>query len=131
MRQGLGHGGLGLHRERGRSTGLAVKRGDLVVVAAKGAYTGKPRPALLVQSDLFNETHSSFTVCPITTDVVDAALFRVTLPPGERTGLTSASQIMVDKMVSVPRSAVSRVIGRCDNEELEVVADALRRWLDL
>ena len=108
-----------------------MTRGDVVVVAAKGAYTGKPRPALLVQSDLFNETHSSLTVCPITTDVVDASLFRVTLPPGDRTGLTSASQVMIDKMASVPRSAVSRTIGRCDNEELEAVADALRRWLDL
>lgn len=108
-----------------------MTRGDVVVVAAKGAYTGKPRPALLVQSNLFNETHSSLTVCPITTDVVDASLFRVTLPPGDRTGLTSASQVMIDKMVSVPRSAVSRTIGRCDNGELEAVADALRRWLDL
>ncbi len=108
-----------------------MKRGDVVVVAAKGRYTGKPRPALVIQSDLFNPTHASVTICPITTDVVDAALFRVTLPPGERTGLASASQVMADKIVSVPRSAISRTIGQCDNEELGAVADALRRWLDL
>jgi PemK-like, MazF-like toxin of type II toxin-antitoxin system len=45
-----------------------VKRGAIVVVAAKGAYTGKPRPALILQSDLFNPTHQSVTICPITSD---------------------------------------------------------------
>jgi mRNA interferase MazF len=59
-----------------------VKRGAIVVVAARGAYTGKPRPALVVQSDLFNPTHASVTICPITSDCVDAPLFRLTLPPG-------------------------------------------------
>jgi mRNA interferase MazF len=62
-----------------------VRRGSIVVVAAKGPYTGKPRPALVVQSDLFNPTHSSVTICPITSDCVDAPLFRIPLPPGERT----------------------------------------------
>lgn len=108
-----------------------MKRGDVVVVAARGAYTGKPRPALVVQSDLFNDTHSSLTICPVTSDVIDASLFRVALPPGDRTGLQSPSQVMVDKVVSVPRSAVGDTIGQCDNAELDAVSDALRRWLDL
>jgi mRNA interferase MazF len=107
-----------------------VKRGT-IVVAAKGAYTGKPRPAVVVQSDLFNPTHQSVTVCPITTDCVDAPLFRISLPPGERTGLRSASQIMVDKIVSVPRSAIASEIGRCNDDELVAAEDALRRWLEL
>jgi mRNA interferase MazF len=108
-----------------------MTRGDIVVIAARGAYTGKPRPALVVQSDLFNDTHSSLTVCPITSAVVDAPLFRVALPPGRRTGLDHPSQVMTDKIVSVPRSAVSRTVGRCDGDELGAVADALRRWLAL
>jgi mRNA interferase MazF len=108
-----------------------VKRGDIVVVAARGAYTGKPRPALIVQSDLFNDTHSSVTVCPITSEVIDAPLFRVSLPPGKRTGLSAPSQVMVDKIVSVPRLAVSRAVGQCEGEELGAVTDALSRWLDL
>lgn len=108
-----------------------MTRGAIVVVAAKGAYTGKPRPAVVVQTDLFNPTHASVTVCPITSDCVDAPLFRVTLPPGERTGLTAVSQVMVDKIVSVPREAVAREVGRCDALHLEHIDDALRRWLDL
>ena len=108
-----------------------MNRGAVVVVAARGAYTGKPRPALVVQSDLFNPTHQSVTICPITSDCVDAPLFRLPLPPGERTGLRAASQIMIDKIVSVPRDSVDALIGRCDDAELDAVDAALRRWLAL
>lgn len=108
-----------------------MNRGAIVVVAARGPYTGKPRPALVVQSDLFNSTHRSVTVCPITSDCVDAPLFRIPLPPGQRTGLRTASQIMVDKIVSVPRSTITAEIGRCEGGELEATEDALRRWLEL
>jgi mRNA interferase MazF len=102
-----------------------------VVVAAKGAYTGKPRPALVVQSDLFNPSHQSVTVCPITSDCVDAPLFRIPLPPGERTGLRAASQVMIDKIVSVPRTSIDAKIGYCDRAEMDAADDALRNWLDL
>lgn len=108
-----------------------MKRGAIVVVAARGAYTGKPRPALVVQSDLFNPTHASVTVCPITSDCVDAPLFRLTLPPGGRTGLRGVSQVMIDKIVSVPRATISAEIGECDARELDAVDDGLRRWLAL
>ena len=101
------------------------------MLAAKGAYTRKPRPAVVVQSDAFNATHASITICPITSDCVDAALFRVALPPGDRTGLVVASQVMVDKVSSVPRNAVDRAIGACDGLYLEQIDEALRRWLDL
>jgi len=108
-----------------------VRRGAVVVVAAKGAYTGKPRPALVVQSDLFNPTHQSVTLCPITSDCVDAPLFRIPLPPGQRTGLRVASQIMVDKIVSVPRASIAEEIGHCNDDELDSAEEALRRWLGL
>jgi len=108
-----------------------MKRGAIVVVAARGAYTGKPRPALVVQSDLFNPTHASVTICPITTDCVDAPLFRLSLPPGPRTGLRGVSQVMIDKIVSVPRGAIAREIGECTAAELAAVDDGLRRWLGL
>ena len=109
---------------------MEVARGSIVVLAAKGAYTGKPRRAVVVQSDAFNATHASITICPSTSDSVDAPLFRVALPPGVRTGLVVASQVMADKVSSGPRDAV-RAIGACDALHLEQIDDALRRWLDL
>ena len=110
---------------------MEVARGAIVIVAARGAYTGKPRPALVVQADAFNPTHASVTVCPITSACVDAPLFRVSVPPGDRTGLQKASQVMVDKVVSVPRSRIVREVGRCDDDAVNAVDDALRRWLAL
>jgi len=59
-----------------RAAGGDVTRDAIVVIAAKGAYTGKPRPAVIVQADLFNPTHSSLTLCPVTSDCVGAPLFR-------------------------------------------------------
>jgi mRNA interferase MazF len=108
-----------------------MTRGAVVVVAARGAYTGKPRPAVVVQADLFTPTHDSITICLITSDCVDAPMFRVALPPGERTGLTSASQVMVDKLVTIPRTAVVRQIGVCDPACSDAIDDALRLWLTL
>lgn len=106
-----------------------MKRGAVVVVATRGAYMSKPRPALVVQSDTFNETHASITICPITSDCVDAPLFRVSLPAGRRTGLEVPSQVMVDKVVSVPRESIGRAIGRTESSELDLVGRALQGWL--
>jgi mRNA interferase MazF len=108
-----------------------VTRGDIVVVATKGAYTGKPRPAVIVQADIFNQAHASVTLCPITSECIDAALFRVPMPPGDRTGLAAPSQVMIDKIVSVPRVAISRAVGRCSDDEIGAISDGLRRWLEL
>lgn len=110
---------------------MEITRGAVVIVSARGAYTGKPRPALVVQADAFNPTHASVTICPITTACIDAPLFRVDVPSGERTGLKSASQVMVDKMVSVPRTSIMREVGRCDEAATNAVDDALRNWLGL
>ena len=85
----------------------------------------------MVQANSFNPTHASVTICPITTTCIDAPLFRVNLPPGERTGLKSASQVMVDKIVSVPRASIVREVGRCDEATSHAVEDALRNWLSL
>lgn len=108
-----------------------MTRGAIVVVAARGAYTSKPRPALIVQSDAYLPTHASVTICPITSDCVDAPLFRITLPPGERTGLAVVSQVMADKIVSVPKASIVRAVGTCDGDEMLAVDNALRGWLAL
>jgi len=110
---------------------VELARGAIVIVSARRAYTGKPRPALVVQADKFNPTHASVTVCPITSECLDAPLFRVSVPPGARTGLRSPSQVMVDKVVSVPRSSITHEVGRCDDEAVQAVGDALRIWLGL
>jgi len=94
-----------------------MKRGDLVIVSAPGDY-GKPRPAIVIQSDLFNETHASIVVCLVTRERQDAPLFRIDVQPSETTGLKMASQIMVDKIVTLRRERVDQRIGRVNDETL-------------
>jgi mRNA interferase MazF len=107
-----------------------VKRGDLVAVAIQGDY-GKPRPALVVQSDLFNDTHASVTVVPVTSTIVDAPLFRVTVEPSRRNGLRTISQIMVDKVTTVRRQRLGQTVGRLEEDVLLRVSRALALWFGI
>ena len=107
-----------------------MKRGDVVIAVASGDY-GKPRPALVVQSDLFNATHSSIVVCPITSHLVDAPLFRIILRPTTENGLRTESQVMIDKIMAVRRERIDRTAGRLTPAELAGVDGALQLWLGL
>jgi mRNA interferase MazF len=107
-----------------------LKRGDIVTIAAPGDY-GKPRPALIVQADLFNDTHSSITVLPLTTTIIDAPLFRITLDPTRQNGLNRVSQIMVDKILTLPREKIGKQLGRVANTLMIRVARAMAVWLGM
>jgi mRNA interferase MazF len=106
-----------------------VKRGDLVTVAVSGDY-GKPRPALVMQADVFTE-HPSVTVLPLTSDLTDAPLVRVTVEPNETTGLRLRSQVMIDKATTLPRAKLRGRIGRLDNATMRRVSQALAVFLGL
>jgi mRNA interferase MazF len=107
-----------------------LKRGDLVVVALPGDY-GKPRPALIVQADLFNETHASVTVVPVTSTLVNAPLFRLTVEPSPGNGLRSLSQLMVDKVTTIPRARITQIIGRLEDDLVLRVSRALALWVGI
>lgn len=107
-----------------------MKRGDIVLAVAAGDY-GKPRPALVVQSDLFNDTHASVLVCLMTSDLQDAPLFRITVEPSEENGLQVAAQIMVDKIMAIRRDKIRTRIGSLDEEVLLRVNRSLMLFLGL
>ncbi len=90
---------------------INIVRGDIVICVVQGDY-GKGRPALVVQSDLFNPTHASLTICPITSHLVESPLFRIALSPLPDNGLLKASQIMVDKITSIKKRKDSSKIGK-------------------
>ena len=92
---------------------------------------GKPRPALVVQSNLFNDTHASVTVLPVTSTIVDAPLFRLIVEPSLANGLRSLSQIMVDKLTTVRVTKVGRAIGRLEDDSMHRVNRALALWCGL
>jgi mRNA interferase MazF len=107
-----------------------MRRGQFVTVAAQGDY-GKPRPALVVQSDLFAEL-PSVVLCPLTTTLRDDAdLFRIGVEPTAQNGLREPSQIAIDKITVVPAGKVGREIGSADDALLLRVNRALALFLSI
>lgn len=87
-------------------------RGELVTIAMQDDF-GKPRPALVIQADLFN-AHVTATVLPVTSTLVDAPLIRILVQPSTKSGLPSPSQIMVDRVMTVKRDKIGKTLGRID-----------------
>ncbi|MEA2871693.1 MAG: mRNA interferase MazF [Hyphomicrobiales bacterium] len=101
-----------------------MRRGDLVTVAAAGDY-GKPRPAVVVQTDAFPESHASVVVCQLTSDLADAPDFRVTIEPKPENGLRLTSQVMADKPVTIRRERVGQKIGHLSDQDMARLGIAL------
>lgn len=94
-----------------------MKRGDIVTVAASGDY-GKPRPAVIVQTDALPAEHGSVIVCQMTTVTADSSEFRVTIEPTPDNSLRERSQIMVDKPITIRRERVGQMIGRLTTAQI-------------
>jgi len=106
-----------------------VRRGDLVTVAMPGDF-GKPRPALIIQADQFEDT-GTVTVLLVSGTLVDAPLIRPTVRPSPENGLRKPSQIMIDKAMSVKRDKLSSSFGRLDDESMLSVTRSLAVFLGL
>lgn len=106
-----------------------MRRGDLVTVAVAGDF-GKPRPAVVIQSDRFVDT-ATVTVLPLTGTLVDAPLLRLEVEPDGDNGLRKRSQVMVDKAVTVRRDKIGEPFGRLDDATLLAVNRALALFLGL
>jgi mRNA interferase MazF len=94
-----------------------MKRGDVVTVAATGDY-GKPRPAVIVQTDALPAEHASVVVCQMTSELSEAPEFRVTIEPAKKNGLRARSQVMADKPVTIRRERIGGRIGRLDEQDI-------------
>jgi mRNA interferase MazF len=105
-----------------------VRRGEVWTGGAD--YAGKPRPVAIVRDDAFEAT-DSVTICAFTTEVKEVPLFRVAVEPSDRNGLRQASQLMVDKVTTVPRSKLGRRIGRLDDEDVLRLNQAILVFLGL
>ena len=96
-----------------------MTRGDFVAIASQGDF-GKPRPALVMQTDALSE-HPSITVLLVSSTWIDAPLLRVGVQPTPENGLQKPSQVMVDKAMTIERDKVGPAFGRLDaNAMIEV-----------
>src|SRR6266536_2772538 len=108
---------------------MEVNRGDLITIALPGDY-GKPRPALVVQSDAFSGL-DSVTVLRVTSEVHSLPLTRITVNPTVENGLVKLSQVMIDKAATVPRAKIGQRIGRLRPATMQAINEALARFLSL
>lgn len=106
-----------------------MTRGDFVTVAMQGDF-GKPRPALVIQSDQFNE-HATVTVLPVTSLLVAAPLLRITVHPSPGNGLQKPSQVMVDKAMTVKRDKIGPAFGHLDADVLVEIERCLAVFLGI
>ena len=108
-----------------------MKRGDIWTVAGGSPYTGKPRPALILQDDLFENT-DSLTVCAFTTDDPEPAfLIRISVEPSPANGLDRSSWIMVDKITTVPKARLGRLVGILEDASMAAVERAILAFLGM
>ena len=106
-----------------------TRRGSLVTVVSQGDF-GKPKPALVIQSNQFEE-QASVTVLPLTSTLVDAPLLRLTIEPDQKNGLTKISQIMIDKALTIPREKIGNDIGKASSEIMISVNRLLALFLGI
>jgi mRNA interferase MazF len=105
-----------------------IERGQFITVVVAGDY-GKPRPALVVQSNLFNEL-PSVVVCPLTTVLrPDADQFRLDVMPNDQNGVLEPSQITIDKITVVRTDKIGKLIGSADSALMLRVSRALALFL--
>lgn len=108
---------------------MELRRGDLVIVAMQGDY-GKPRPAMILQSDLFSET-VSVVILPVTSNRVEAPLLRLELPADAKTGLRVASDLMIDKVLTVRRDRVGQKIGTAPEDVVQSATRSVAVFLGI
>jgi len=106
-----------------------MRRSDFVTITLQGDF-GKPRPALVIQADQFDE-HATVTVLPVTSTLVTAPLLRITVHPSAENGLQKLSQVMVDKAMTVKRDKLRPTFGRIDAEAMVEVERCLAVFLGI
>ena len=107
-----------------------MRRGEIWTVSGGGSYTGKPRPAVIIQDDSFAAT-ASITLCAFTSDPTDAPLLRLLIEPTKTNGLRRASRLMVDKITTVPKERIGERVGRLDEADVLRLNQAVVVFLGL
>lgn len=106
-----------------------MRRGDLVTVSVSGDF-GKPRPALVIQSDYFSET-ATVKVLLISGTLVNAPFMRLSIQPTPQNGLTKPSQVMIDKSMTVLREKVGPAFGHVDDDMMLSITRSLAVFIGL
>lgn len=106
-----------------------MTRGQFVTLAMQGDF-GKPRPALVIQSNAFSE-HATVTVLLVSSTLADAPLLRVTLEPSAANGLSKVSQVMIDKAMTVKKDKLGAAFGKASDANMLEISRCLAVFLGI
>ncbi|MCX7521550.1 type II toxin-antitoxin system PemK/MazF family toxin [Microbacterium sp. STN6] len=106
-----------------------MNRGEIWTVAG-GAYASRPRPAVVLQDDLFAST-GSVTIALFTSSPIDAPITRIRVESTDISGLENDCDIMADKLTTVRRADVRDRVGRLTPEQLIDLERAVMVFLGL
>ena len=99
-------------------------------MAGGPGYASQPRPVVIIQDDAFDET-ASIIVCLVTSEAVEAPILRLPLEATTENGLHQTSQLMVDKVTTVPRAWLGQRIGQLSDADLPRLNRSLLVFLGL
>ncbi|MBI5119474.1 MAG: type II toxin-antitoxin system PemK/MazF family toxin [Rhodospirillales bacterium] len=88
-----------------------MRKGEVWTASASAGYAGKPRPVVILQDERFADLNS-VTICAFTTSIHEAPIFRLTIEPAAENGLEQPSQLMIDKITTVPKAKLGKRIGK-------------------
>jgi len=109
---------------------VELKRGDLVIVSAPGSY-GKPRPSVVIQSDIYDGTGSLVVLLMTTKLRPEAPLIRYNILPAPANGLNEPTDVMIDKLFTVPRDRMGRRIGHLTAAQMAEISSELAVFLGM
>jgi mRNA interferase MazF len=108
-----------------------MRRGDVVIAAMKGRFTGKPRPYVVVQGNWTLDTAATVTLCPITSDEIGVGRIRVPVQATLATGLQANGEVEIDRVTTIRRRFISEVVGALPDSVMRRIDRSLKNWLDL
>ena len=106
-----------------------MRRGEIWTVLGK-SYASKPRPVLIVQSDLVDSFEST-VLCLVTSSDSSEIPTRVRVEPTPENGLRETSWIMTDKLYSARKGELGQRIGMLDDESMGKVTRQLAAILGI
>jgi mRNA interferase MazF len=101
-----------------------VKRGEIWTQAGGPGYAGKPRPALVLQSDLIQSTESVI-ICLFTSHESGSIRWRLPFARTAANGLLEDSDLMADKIMAVARNKLGRCVGAVSPADMLRVQEAV------
>ena len=99
-------------------------RGEIWTVAGGPTYAGKPRPAVILQSDLLIDIKSVIT-CGLTSSGDSALHVRPRIAPDAENGLQETSEVMTDKIMAVSRAKLGKRMGTLSGNDMARIEQAL------